>query len=214
MAMLCRQFGIAETYWQIVLMALAWLEMVAGFYPLAPWGTCEKAQRATAFQKGIVAELLGFDQDASAVAFVNKHFDGLPVKAVQGTIRSLLAGQAAFQDIDFAYAAGLFDYLGERSAGYLCIMFDMLNPGGHLLIANFAPSLRDIGYMEAFMHWNLIYRTAAEIERLTCEISGGEISHKHIFWDDNKCMVFLNITQKRFNAICPSKSHSPARLSM
>jgi hypothetical protein len=38
-----------------------------------------------------------------------------------------------------------------------------LNPGGHMLIANFAPYMEDIGFMEAFMNWHLIYRSFDDI---------------------------------------------------
>ena len=41
----------------------------------------------------------------------------------------------------------------------------MLKENGRLLIANFMPSNPDMGYMEAFMGWELLYRTREEFEQ-------------------------------------------------
>jgi hypothetical protein len=35
----------------------------------------------------------------------------------------------------------------------------MLKPGGRLLVANFLHDLPNVGYMESFMGWPLIYRS-------------------------------------------------------
>jgi len=46
-------------------------------------------------------------------------------------------------------AAGLFDYLLQRLAQRLTrAMFDLLHPGGRMLVTNFVPLIPDIGYME------------------------------------------------------------------
>lgn len=68
---------------------------------------------------------------------------------------------------DFIYSAGLFDYLADKTASRLIKrLFNSLNPGGVLLVTNFVPNIPDIGFMESYMDWHLIYRTADDLERL------------------------------------------------
>jgi extracellular factor (EF) 3-hydroxypalmitic acid methyl ester biosynthesis protein len=71
----------------------------------------------------------------------------------------------------------------------------MLREGGKLLIANFAPTLPDIGYMEAYMGWKLVYRDAIEMEHLADEISERDPFERRIFWDAPKNVVLLEIVK-------------------
>ena len=60
------------------------------------------------------------------------------------------------------------------------LMFDMVVPGGRVLVANFAPVLPEVGYMETFMAWKLIYRTPEEMGRLSSDIPGSQ-------WSSHAC---------------------------
>ena len=115
---------------------------------------------------GQIKEFVALDQDADSLAHVNRAYAGTGVRTVQASVKSILSGKIAFEGFDFVYAAGLYDYLAERVATrFTRLMFDMLAPGGRLLVANFAPVLPEVGYMETFMDWKLIYRTAEEKKR-------------------------------------------------
>jgi len=51
----------------------------------------------------------------------------------------------------------------------------MVNPGGLMLIPNFAPQLRARGYMETLMDWTLIYRDEQAMLRLLAQIEPDQI---------------------------------------
>jgi hypothetical protein len=159
-------------------------------------GHLREVQKSTGLAGGRVHEFVALDQDIQSVAFVRSTFAHLPVRTLHASIRSLLAGRILIKEVDFAYAAGLFDYLADRTAAHLIqVMFDMLSSGGRMLIANFSPALRDIGYMDAFMRWRLIYRNSQEVERLSEKIPEQAIRSRRVFHDNNKCMVFMEIVR-------------------
>jgi hypothetical protein len=92
------------------------------------------------------------------------------------------------------YAAGLYDYLSQSFATRLTkVMFDMLRSGGKLLVANFVPNHAEVGYMETFMQWHLIYRTEHKLAALADEIPPSEIAFKRTFLEENGNILFLEI---------------------
>ena len=112
------------------------------------------------------ADFVAFDQDRESLRVVSEEYGG-HVSTVHGSIRHLLTGRRTLQDFDLIYAAGLFDYLEQRVAERLvAVLFEGLRPGGSLIIGNFCPTLSDIGYMETFMQWHLIFRTTEDLHDL------------------------------------------------
>ena len=117
------------------------------------------------------------------------------VKCVHGTVKGLIKRQMQLGEFDLIYALGLFDYLAHPIARKLTnIMFGMLRPGGRILIGNFMPDIRDIGYMETYMGWELIYRNLDEMEELGVDIENGA-SDKRLFVEKNQNIVFLEIVK-------------------
>jgi extracellular factor (EF) 3-hydroxypalmitic acid methyl ester biosynthesis protein len=134
-------------------------------------GHMREMQISHALRAGIAERVVAFDQDARSLAEVEAAAVSNAVQAVQGSISRLIAGRHDFADFDLVYAAGLFDYLEDRAAKHLTkTMFDMLRPGGYLLVANFLPGIYDTGYMESFMGWNLIYRDRHQIAALIDDV--------------------------------------------
>ncbi|MGQ0619692.1 MAG: class I SAM-dependent methyltransferase, partial [Panacagrimonas sp.] len=89
-------------------------------------------------------------------------------------MRGILKGETNLRGFHLAYAAGLYDYLQEPQAQALTErLFDMLAPGGKLIVPNFLATNRGRGYMESFMDWHLIVRTREQIERLGTRGGGG-----------------------------------------
>jgi extracellular factor (EF) 3-hydroxypalmitic acid methyl ester biosynthesis protein len=89
------------------------------------------------------------------------------VQTVHGSVRHILARKLRPGTFDFEYAAGPYDYLADNVAQALAArMFEMVKPGGSMLIPNFAPQVRDRAYLETFMDWNLIYRDEYEMAQL------------------------------------------------
>jgi hypothetical protein len=75
-------------------------------------------------------------------------------------------------------------------------MFRMLRPGGNMLIANFLPTLRDIGYMEAFMDWHLIYRTRRDMVEITMDIPEPQIKQVALFAEEeHQNIIFVQVTK-------------------
>jgi extracellular factor (EF) 3-hydroxypalmitic acid methyl ester biosynthesis protein len=94
------------------------------------------------------------------------------------------------------YSTGLFDYLDARVGRRLVTaMFQMLRPGGSLVVANFLPGIRDIGYMEAFMDWRLVYRNRLDMVELTMDIPEEKVKSVNITSEDCKNIIFLELTR-------------------
>ena len=95
---------------------------------------------------------------------------------------------------DLVYSAGLYDYLNDETARTVtAAMFRSLRPGGRLLVANFAPELRDIGYMEAIMDWRLIYRDEAALATLASGIPSACIAAQSITRDRLGNVVYMTV---------------------
>jgi hypothetical protein len=160
-------------------------------------GHLREAQQAETIREGLVAEFIALDQDQESLAIIEKEQANGVIKTVQGSVLALLKEQITFSDMDFVYAAGLFDYLPRATAAKLTsLMFTMLSPGGRLLIANFAPNLHNIGYMEAYMNWRLIYRDEFMVEQFAQEVPEEDIADLRLFRDSHKNLVFLEIQRK------------------
>lgn len=147
---------------------------------------CRELHRA---QEGAI---LALDQDAESLEEVKRCHP--QVKTVSGSVRAVISQQLDFRDLDFAYAAGLYDYLSDSAAKRLTFrMFSMLRSGGKLLVANFHPSLEDIGGMETIMGWWLTYRTESQVEGLLEEIPQSHVSGFELYRDTHRNIVFLEV---------------------
>jgi hypothetical protein len=160
-------------------------------------GHLREGVNSKALMSGRVGELVALDQDPDSLAEVERVYAGKPVRTMNCSVRAILAGKVKLEGFHFVYAAGLYDYLTERVAQRLTkLMFDMVVPGGRVLVANFAPVLPEVGYMETFMAWRLIYRTAEDMARVSGDIPGSQWSSHRVFWDTSENVVFLDIVKR------------------
>ena len=114
-----------------------------------------------------LGEFLAVDQDEHALERIRSDQHGVPVRAVRGSVRDMIAGRIKAGEIDFAYAAGLLDYLSDSvSKRLIRRLSEHLAPGGRLLVGNFTPTNWGRGYMDAFMKWHLTYRTTTELRKI------------------------------------------------
>lgn len=68
---------------------------------------------------------------------------------------------------DFIHCTGLFDYFSDRVCKRLLeIMFQMLAPGGKLVVCNFTPENPIRYFMKYVLDWNLIHRKPEQLVRL------------------------------------------------
>ncbi len=75
-------------------------------------------------------------------------------------------------------------------------MFAALRPHGTLLLANFLPDIPDVGYMESFMDWHLIYRTDQEMLELADALPKTDVASVRQFRDSQNTITFLEVTRR------------------
>jgi len=150
-----------------------------------------------AVNSGAIEEFLAIDQDEDSLSVVARDYGELGVRTMPGSVRQILSGKIKPGELDFVYAAGLFDYLNDAVAAALTRrLFAMTRPGGMLLIPNFRVGARDTGYMESFMDWHLIYRDHAGMAALTASLPGSEIDSVEIFDDPDDTITFLLVSKR------------------
>ena len=137
---------------------------------------------------------IALDQDKLSLETVEQSVSGHGVVTVCSSIKALFRGDVARERFDLIYSTGLYDYLDDRIAQKLTLrLFDMLNPGGRLLIANFLPDIWGAGYMESFMDWKLIYRTPEQLGSLISTIAPSDLEALRLYTEKNQNIVFLDV---------------------
>jgi extracellular factor (EF) 3-hydroxypalmitic acid methyl ester biosynthesis protein len=140
---------------------------------------------------------IALDQDQLSLGVVEQELCEYGVVPICNSIKSLFRGQIAREQFDLVYSTGLYDYLDDRIATKLTArLFDMLNPGGRLLVANFLPNIWGAGYMETFMDWKLIYRTPQQMVGLASSITSDDIAVQKTFAEKNANIVFLELVRR------------------
>ena len=91
----------------------------------------------------------------------------------------------------FIYSMGLFDYLTPPVAkAVLGKLYQILKPGGEMVIGNFHASNSSRTYMEYWLDWVLYYRTEQQFMELIREAEPGE---KEVLFDDTGVQMFLHV---------------------
>lgn len=159
-------------------------------------GHLREASMSSAVRRRRLGRLVAMDADPLSLREVDRCYGGFGVETVPASIRKLLTGRMDMGHFDMVYTTGLFDYLKPATGRRLTSsMFSMLNSGGRLLIANFLPNVQDIGYMEVFMDWFLVYRKRQEMVDLTEDIPESEIRDVRLVSVENKNILFLEVTR-------------------
>ena len=105
----------------------------------------------------------------SRVTFVPTTIQALVADEARMRRRGLaaLGPVARMAGYDFIYCTGLFDYFSDRVCKRLVnMMFQMLAPGGTLVVCNFTPANPIRCFMKYVLDWNLIHRTPEEVASL------------------------------------------------
>jgi len=148
-------------------------------------------------RKGKFEKFLAVDQDKQSVDFVNKNYSNKGVNASVVSVVDILRNRFQASNLNLVYASGLYDYLKQKSARKLTLrLFELLSSKGVLLITNVLPEMKDIGYMESYMDWELISRD--ELELLDCanDIPKDEIDNLSMSFDKHQNIGFLQIHKK------------------
>ncbi len=160
-------------------------------------GHLREAELSCAVRERRVGRFLAVDQDQSSLEEVARQHPGGIVQPVCHDVRSIVRGRTVYEPQDLIYSAGLYDYLSQNVAQRLTHrLFKMLKPGGRLVIANFALSTPDAGYLEAFMDWWLVYRDEEQMRDLAAEIDPAQVGRLNMFRDSVGHVIYLELERR------------------
>jgi extracellular factor (EF) 3-hydroxypalmitic acid methyl ester biosynthesis protein len=142
------------------------------------------------------------DQDPHALAAARDHVARiehqrnvrLKVEWHQDSVRTMLRMRdlaSRFGRHHFVYSMGLFDYLTPPVARVVLErMYELLLPGGTLLVGNYHAANPSRLYMEYWLDWALFLRTE---ESLLALAEGIPDAARSISRDDSRCQMFLQL---------------------
>jgi extracellular factor (EF) 3-hydroxypalmitic acid methyl ester biosynthesis protein len=118
----------------------------------------------------------------------------LSVRYVQDSVRTMIRTRdlgRALGRHHFVYSMGLFDYLSTPVArAVLAKTWDVVRPGGTLLVGNFHSSTPTRYHMAYWGDWSLWYRTEETFLSLA---DGLERASAQIEFDETGCQMFLRL---------------------
>ena len=160
-------------------------------------GHLREALLSSAVKRRKLGRLVALDSDADSIAEVRLAYGRYGVEGVQATARQLVTGRLDVGQFDLIYSMGLFDYVPQQAAQRLTWrLFQFLRPRGRLLVANFLPGIPDLGYMESYMDWKLIYRTRREMLEISLDVPQPVLHDLRIFAEENQNIIFLQLTRR------------------
>jgi hypothetical protein len=160
-------------------------------------GHLREAQLCAAVKRRKLGRFVALDADGRSLEEVGHCYGYYGIEVAPASFRQLIQGSVQLGQFDLIYSTGLFDYLPQRVAQQLTgAMFSMLRPGGRLAVANFLPGIRDVGYMEAYMDWKLIYRTRKEMLEVADRIPETDLHDVRLFSEENRNILFLLVTRR------------------
>jgi trans-aconitate methyltransferase len=163
----------------------------------AACGHFREAERSRAIHARGHARVVALDQDEESLEEIRKSYGHLGVETRCARIKSLLGSAFPDKTFNLIYATGLFDYLEQRFASRLVErMFEMLRPGGRLVVGNFVPDILDSGYMETYMGWTLNYRSPAALAALADGIPGSEVMLKSVYTLLSPDIAYLEVRRR------------------
>lgn len=91
----------------------------------------------------------------------------------------------------FIYSLGLFDYLTPPVASAVFgKLYQLLRPGGEMVLGNFHASNPSKYYMEYWLDWVLYYRKEKDLKNLLRNIPSAK---SDVFFDDTGVQIFLHV---------------------
>jgi extracellular factor (EF) 3-hydroxypalmitic acid methyl ester biosynthesis protein len=147
-------------------------------------------------------EFVMLDQDpealgeavASAQSVSTRLKHNIPVRTIQESVRTMLRSPnlpEVWGRFDFVYTMGLFDYLQPPVARVvLGKLYDLLRPGGELVVGNFHVANPTRVYMEYWMDWVLVYRNEEDMLDLAAGLQGAK---SEISFEETRSQMFLSV---------------------
>jgi extracellular factor (EF) 3-hydroxypalmitic acid methyl ester biosynthesis protein len=159
-------------------------------------GHLREAERSVAVNNGKLAKLLAVDQDRHSLHEVAKKNEGGTIEARYASVGEIVKGRQ-LGSFDLIYSGGLYDYLDDQTAVALTMrLFNMLNPGGRLILANFTPTNYGRPYMETFMDWHLNLRSPEALSGMRIACKSEEIQHWFTYSDPYGTIAYLQVERR------------------
>ena len=146
---------------------------------------------------GRIRRWVALDQDPISIGTMTRDLGGTVVSPMNGSVLGLLRRSYKLGTFDLVYASGLYDYLQEKTAVKLLQrLVDMLRPGGMVLFANFSDEITSDGYMETFMDWPLILRSANDMWRIIDASVDRNVYETEVWYGENRNIVYGTLRKK------------------
>lgn len=159
-------------------------------------GHLREANLSSAVRRRRFDRFVALDADPKSLEEVQRSYSCYGVETILARVTRLIDERMSLGQFDLIYSLGLFDYLPQRLGQRIAKrLFEMLRPNGKIVLANFLPSIRDIGYMEAYMDWNLIYRTRRDMIDLLSDLPQSMIKHVQLVAEENQNIIFVMATR-------------------
>jgi len=121
----------------------------------------------------------------------------LKVDYVNESVRTMLSAPKLEEQLgrfNFIYSMGLFDYLTPPVAkAVIQKFFQLLEPGGELIVGNFFVSNPSKFYMEYWLDWVLYHRSEEEFRHLLDNKLAAQID---IIFEDTRSQMFLCVKKR------------------
>lgn len=160
-------------------------------------GHMREAEISEALARGALKRWVGLDQDPVSVGTVNRDNAGTVVSAVDGSVRGLLRRAYSLGAFDLVYASGLYDYL-THAVGVRLLQraMELVKPDGEFLFANFSDEITTDGYMETFMDWPLILRSADDMWAIINEAVDRNTVDAEVYYGANRNIVYGKLRKR------------------
>lgn len=160
-------------------------------------GHLRETSDCTAVKNKSIGKFVAIDQDREALSVAAEAIKGFG-ETIHASVVDIIRNKVPLPTFDFIYSLGVYDYLSDKLAKRLTKrLFQLLNPGGRLLIINYHPDSPTIAYMEAVMDWWLIYRDEDQMQALVEELPKETIKGIDIFVESNQTINFMEIEKRQ-----------------
>ncbi len=123
-----------------------------------------------------------------------RHGNKVSVNYIRDSVRTMLFTKelkAKWGQFHFIYSMGLFDYLSRPVASAVIKkLYNLLLPGGEMIIGNFFVENPTMIYMAYWMDWTILYRTEEDMLALAEDLEGATASIER---DATGIQLFLKI---------------------
>lgn len=132
---------------------------------------------------------------AQLIDEIEKSLDAkLAVDYLNASVRTMLATpklSKKWGEFDFVYSMGLFDYLTPPVASAVIQkLYQLLKPGGRMVVGNFHVSNPSRYYMEYWLDWVIYYRTEEEFRNLLRNAPSAEVD---VSYETTGAQMFLHV---------------------